>query len=161
VIIQDMSAKRIKEYEFKWERMTSFEGDTGPYLQYSHARMCSIERKLLESLGYPQDSFEKAPFPFRQELLSKLDHPKIFKMLLTAAFYPDLIAQLPQRGFEACNVVTYLMTLCHEVSSCLDEVYVLGQEKDIAEARFWAYWCARMTLSNGMRLLGLTPLERM
>ncbi|KAI8869769.1 arginyl-tRNA synthetase [Ramicandelaber brevisporus] len=44
VIIQDFGARRIKDYEFNMERNLSFEGDTGPYLQYTHARLCSIER---------------------------------------------------------------------------------------------------------------------
>lgn len=37
VMVQDMSGKRINNYPFDLERMTSFEGDTGPYLQYAHA----------------------------------------------------------------------------------------------------------------------------
>ena len=45
VMVQDMSGKRINNYPFNIERMTSFEGDTGPYLQYAHARLCSIQRK--------------------------------------------------------------------------------------------------------------------
>ncbi len=45
VLIQDLSARRIKDYAFEWSRMTSFEGDTGPYLQFSHTRLCSMERK--------------------------------------------------------------------------------------------------------------------
>jgi arginyl-tRNA synthetase len=46
VMVQDMSEKRINNYPFNIERMTSFEGDTGPYLQYAHARICSIQRKV-------------------------------------------------------------------------------------------------------------------
>jgi arginyl-tRNA synthetase len=45
VIVQDLSAKRRKNYDFNWDRMTAFEGETGPYLQYSHARLSSIMRK--------------------------------------------------------------------------------------------------------------------
>ena len=46
VMIQDMQSKRINNYEFKWERMLSFEGDTGPYLQYAHSRLKSLERNF-------------------------------------------------------------------------------------------------------------------
>lgn len=45
VMCQDMSGKRINNYPFDISRMLSFEGDTGPYLQYTHARLCSIMRK--------------------------------------------------------------------------------------------------------------------
>jgi arginyl-tRNA synthetase len=40
VIIQDMVAKRVKNYEFSWDRMTAAKGYTGVYLQYTYARMC-------------------------------------------------------------------------------------------------------------------------
>ncbi|KAI9760227.1 MAG: hypothetical protein M1840_002589 [Geoglossum simile] len=40
VMVQDMSSKRINNYDFNMDRMTSFGGDTGPYLQYAHARLC-------------------------------------------------------------------------------------------------------------------------
>jgi arginyl-tRNA synthetase len=46
VMVQDMKGKRINNYTFDMDRMTSFEGDTGPYLQYAHARLCSITRKV-------------------------------------------------------------------------------------------------------------------
>ncbi len=45
VVVQDLSAKRIKDYSFSWDRVCNFEGDTGPYLQYQHSRLCSMERK--------------------------------------------------------------------------------------------------------------------
>ena len=41
----DLSSDRIKDYVFDWDRMLAFEGNTGPYLQYAHARLASIERK--------------------------------------------------------------------------------------------------------------------
>src|ERR1044071_8826531 len=41
----DLSTDRIKDYVFDWDRMLAFEGNTGPYLQYAHARLASIERK--------------------------------------------------------------------------------------------------------------------
>ena len=46
VMVQDMSGKRINDYPFNLDRMTAFEGDTGPFLQYAHARLCFIQRKV-------------------------------------------------------------------------------------------------------------------
>jgi arginyl-tRNA synthetase len=45
VFIQDMSANRMKDYDYNPKRMFQFEGYTGPYLQFSHARICGIEEK--------------------------------------------------------------------------------------------------------------------
>jgi hypothetical protein len=44
---------RINNYNFNWDRMTSFEGDTGPYLQYAHVRLTSLTRKNPELLPLP------------------------------------------------------------------------------------------------------------
>ena len=161
VIVQDMGARRIKDYDFNWDRMTSFEGDTGPYLQYSHARLASIERRFLEHLQLPFDTSKLPPVPFSMDALKTLEQEKCKDLLFVVSQYPDLIAALPERQYEPTHVVTYLMLLSHRVSSCLEEFYVMGREKEVAEARFWMYWAARVTLGNGMRMIGLKPLERM
>ena len=53
----DLSTDRIKDYMFDWDRMLSFDGNTSPYLQYAHARICSIfERQMLNvRVSVPSD----------------------------------------------------------------------------------------------------------
>lgn len=50
LIIQDFSAKKIKDYEFNLDRFTSIEGNTGPYVQYTHCRLESIKNKNFDLL---------------------------------------------------------------------------------------------------------------
>lgn len=45
MVFNDLSTDRVKDVEFDWDRILDFEGDTGPYLQYTHARACSILRQ--------------------------------------------------------------------------------------------------------------------
>jgi arginyl-tRNA synthetase len=42
IVVQDLRAKRIKDYQFSWERILQIEGDSGPFLMYTHARLCSL-----------------------------------------------------------------------------------------------------------------------
>ena len=49
ILIQDMTARRCKDYDFDWNRMLSFEGDTGPYLQYQHSRMVCLVFHLFQT----------------------------------------------------------------------------------------------------------------
>ncbi|TPX38182.1 arginine---tRNA ligase [Synchytrium microbalum] len=149
VMIQDMSARRNKDYEFNMDRMLAFEGDTGPYLQYAHSRLCSIERR--SGLTIP------AKFS-----LSNLENDKEMGPLI------DMISQLPDaiidasRNMEPSTIVTYLMKLSHTVSSALNELVVIGEKnKDTAIARLAVYKASRIALGNGMSVLGLLPLERM
>ncbi|CAO3671530.1 unnamed protein product [Umbelopsis ramanniana] len=147
VKIQDNAARRIKNYEFDWERMFSFEGDTGPYLQYAHARLCSIERKASVPINPNAD-------------ISLLVEPTAHDLIRTIGQYPDLVKSLTN-GLEPCNVVTYAFKLSHDVSSAFESLWVMGAEEKLAEARMLLYWSARITLGNALRLLGLKPLERM
>lgn len=130
-------------------RMCSFEGDTGPYLQYAHARLCSITRK------------------------AQLDHGDLLTAeleLLTEKHAVDLVRSLAQwpdvflntvKTQEPITVLTYLFKMTHLLSSSYDHLQVVGSEEKLKRARMALYTAARQVLGNGMRLLGLTPLERM
>jgi arginyl-tRNA synthetase len=149
VMIQDMQSKRINNYEFKWERMLSFEGDTGPYLQYAHSRLRSVERNSEISA---------------EDLLSAdyslLTEPQAELLIRLLAQYPDVLRNASKTN-EPSTVVTYLFRLTHQVSSCYDVLWVAGQEKELAISRLALYSSARQVLYNGMTLLGLTPVDRM
>lgn len=150
ICIQDMSSKRIKGYTFDWKRMLNFEGDSGPYLQYAHARLCSIERKV--NVEVP------AWTSIQLDLLSE---PEVRPLMLLIAKFPDVVRDLPVYQFEPCHLVAYLFQLCHTVSSVLEKLYVVNQEPELLKARLLLYVSTRITLGNGLRLLGLTPLTKM
>ncbi|KAF9213188.1 Arginyl-tRNA synthetase [Podila verticillata] len=148
IMIQDASARRVKNYDFDWGRMFSFEGDTGPYLQYAHARLCSIERKTEMEVNPNAD-------------LSHLGDSRAAGDLITMiARYPQIVRDT-SRSFEPVNIVGYAMKLSHNVSQALESMYVMGAAKEVAEARLFMYWSARVTLGNAMRLLNLKPQDRM
>ncbi|AGO14255.1 AaceriAFL206Cp [[Ashbya] aceris (nom. inval.)] len=150
VMIQDMQAKRINNYEFKWERMLSFEGDTGPYLQYAHSRLRSVERNASE---ITPDKWVSADF-------SVLTEPAAITLVRLLAQYPDVLRNAI-KTHEPATIVTYLFKLTHQVSSCYDVLWVAGQAPEVATARLALYASCRQVLNNGMRLLGLTPVDRM
>lgn len=130
------------------DAMTSFEGDTGPYLQYAHARLCSIRRRVELS----DDELDSA-----QLSLLKEDHAvNIVRML---SQWPDVL-QNTLKTLEPATVLTYLFRLTHAISSSYDHLKVVGSEAELMKARMALYDAARTTLANGMRILGLTPLER-
>lgn len=149
VMIQDMQAKRINNYEFKWDRMLSFEGDTGPYLQYAHSRLCSVQRK--------SDIKEETLLTANYDLLVEDCAENLVRVI---AQYPDILVRALKTK-EPSTVVTYLFNLTHIVSQCYDVLWVAGQEEELATARLALYLAAKQVLNNGMRLLGLTPVERM
>lgn len=155
VKIQDMSGKRGNDYEFDWKRMTSFEGDTGPYLQYAHVRLASVERKAAPDVVLP-------PYAERTSINTDLiaNEPKAREILMLLLTYPDVVKKAMDT-LEPSNIVTYLFRLCHAISSAWEVLLVRGQEKDVAVARLWLYTSTRDVLASAMKILSLTPLERM
>lgn len=148
VMVQDMSGKRINNYEFDINRMTSFEGDTGPYLQYAHARLCSIARKA-----------ELSTADLAAADLSLLTEKHAIEVVRSLAQWPDTFVNT-LRTQEPVTILTYLFKMTHLLSSSYEQLNVMKAEPEVKKARAALYECARQVLSNGMRLLGLNPVER-
>eukprot|EP01111_Echinosteliopsis_oligospora_P011205 TRINITY_DN3637_c0_g1_i1.p1 TRINITY_DN3637_c0_g1~~TRINITY_DN3637_c0_g1_i1.p1 ORF type:complete len:630 (-),score=181.49 TRINITY_DN3637_c0_g1_i1:120-1859(-) len=147
VVIQDFSAKRVKDYDFVWDRITSFEGDTGPYLQFQHARICSMFRKAQVPLN-PKADFSLLTEPIAQDIARIIGK------------FPEVI-KASASTLEPVTMVSYLFDLAHLVSQAHSVLWVKDREKELAEARMALFWAAKITLGNGLRLVGLVPLERM
>jgi len=156
VKIQDMTGKRINNYNFDWNRMFSFEGDTGPYLQYNHVRLCSMERTNAEDgLVLPLADLDPASMKTDRLLV-----PEALEIVWLLASWPDVV-RTAGRDLQASTVVTYCFKLTHAISSAWEKLLVKGQERDDALVRLWLYRCAKDVLGSALRLLTITPLERM
>jgi arginyl-tRNA synthetase len=146
---------RVNNYTFDMDRMTSFEGDTGPYLQYAHARLCSIARKAAEA---DPSTTTLSPSTINFSLLTSSPHA--VDLLRQLASWPDVFLNAVKTQ-EPTTVLTYLFKMAHALSSSYDHLQVVGSQKEVMLGRLALYQCARQVLANGMRLLGLSPVERM
>ena len=129
--------------------MTSFEGDTGPYLQYAHARLCSITRKA----GLTAQDLASAD-------LELLKESHAINLVRALSSWPDVV-QNTLKTLEPTTVLTYLFKMTHMLSSSYDVLQVVGSELEVKKARMALYEAARQVLYNGMKLLGLNPVERL
>ncbi|OAV94648.1 arginyl-tRNA synthetase [Puccinia triticina 1-1 BBBD Race 1] len=154
--IQDMAGKRINGYEFKWDRVLSFEGDTGPYLQYAHVRLCSVERKAAPTYVLP--SAEKLADTVETAILS--EEAKARELVVLLALWPDAVKTAFGK-LEPSSIVTYCWKLTHAVSSAWETLIVKGQDQPTALARLWLFRSCKDVLASAMKLLTLEPLERM
>lgn len=128
--------------------MTSFEGDTGPYLQYAHARLRSITRKS----GLD-------PSALGETNLDLLTEPHAIDLIRLLAQWPDVLLNTT-RTLEPTTILTYLFRMTHMLSSSYDVLKVVGSEEEVKKARMTLYESARQVLHNGMRVLGLSPVDR-
>lgn len=139
----------VNGYDFNLDAMTSFEGDTGPYLQYAHARLCSMARKSELDVN----ELVNANF----DLLTEQHAVDLVRLL---AQWPDVLLQTA-KTLEPITVLSYLFKMTHMLSSSYDVLKVIGSEPDVKQARMALYASARQVLHNGMRVLGLSPVERL
>ncbi|KAH8648316.1 hypothetical protein BGZ60DRAFT_222237 [Tricladium varicosporioides] len=151
IMVQDMHGKRINAYNFDLDRMLSFEGDTGPYLQYAHARLASIWRKT----GLKSEDLLSADY----SLLKEQHATDVVRLI---ASYPDVVLHT-YRTLEPAGIVTYLFKLTHQISSSYDVLQVVGAREGppTTLARAALYEAGRQVLGNGMCLLGMSPVDRM
>lgn len=144
---------RINNYTFNWDRMKSFEGDTGPYLQYAHVRLASIGRKNPHLIPLPP--------PSQIDTTSLSSYSQAREIAFLLGTYPDVV-KVALKTHEPSGVVTFAFRLAHAISSAWDVVIVKGEEDlEKARAKMFLYECARDVLGSALRLLSIRPLERM
>jgi arginyl-tRNA synthetase len=152
IVFAYLSASRNRDVDFVWERVTSFDGHTGPYIQYTHARAASILRK---AGGAPPTA------DFR--LLALEEEWAIAKLI---AAFPERI-RAAAREAEPCLVAQHLLALCEAFSRYYNlgnedpSRKVLAPDPALAGARLALVAGVREALATGLHLLGIEAPEEM
>ncbi len=154
-IFADLKNKRIKDFEFDWDRIVRFDGETGPYLQYTHARLCAILRNL-EAEGMQPGGAAPAAADF--DLLAE---PETVAVVKAIEAYPRKVRQAAHEN-EPSVLAQHLL----DVAGALNAFYQQHRVKDAPSAALRATRAllvdaTRGVLAHGLRLLGIEPLERM
>jgi arginyl-tRNA synthetase len=146
LVVQDLKNRRIKDYQFDLERMLSHLGDTGSFLQYTHARLTSLERRAAVRPADPTDmDVACLAEPVAQDLIFELSKFEMAVVAATTASEPSILVQ-------------HLFRLARCASSAHAALRVQDQPEPQAAARLTLFALVRCTLADGLRLLGLTPL---
>jgi arginyl-tRNA synthetase len=146
VIFADLSSRRVKDVTFDWDEILNFDGETGPYVQYSHARLCSIMRK------YGQPATNKIDYSLLKEddellLVKKLESFPIIAMRAAETYEPSLLSNL-------------LLTVCSTFNRYYNHHRILGDDEELTRARVLLCDGIRQVLKKGLYLLGIkAPVE--
>lgn len=147
IIFADLKSKRIKDVNFDWDDILNFDGETGPYVQYTHARLCSVIRK------YGKDVDNKAD-------LSHLKENEEFLMAKKLEQFPIAIKRAAE-AFEPSLLVNYLLEVCSLQNRYYNGHKILTDDNELTKARLVLIECVRQVLKNGLQILGLETPERM
>ena len=145
----ELSTDRIKDYVFDWDRMLAFEGNTGPYLQYAHARICSIFRRA---------EVDRASV---RGVEPHLDLPQERALALKLLAFDGALAETLER-YAPHRLCTYLFELAQDFTAFYEACPVLKADSD--EQRISRLALADLTarvLACGLDLLGIAAPERM
>jgi arginyl-tRNA synthetase len=152
VVFTDLAFRRETDISFDWDRMLDFSGNSGPYLQYTHARICSVIRKY----GRP------IPEEANSALLTL---PEEYAIARKLGEFPGVIDKAAKE-FEPFYISVYLLelggifnTYYQKYKSPDDRIVSADPEK--SAARIMLVESLRQVLRSGLTLLGLKALEMM
>jgi arginyl-tRNA synthetase len=134
-----------KQLVFKWEDALNFDGNSGPYIQYVHARACSILRKAGD---------------FKRDCDgSKLADEYEIKLAKTLAMYSDVL-----KTIDETKKVNLLPAYAHEVAAAFNQFYTqvsVLNSGDLRDARLTLVECTRYVLASALYCLGIEAPEEM
>ena len=152
VVFADINNRRTRDVSFSLEEVLNFDGETGPYLQYTHARFCSILRRF----GEQPSRDEKASTNY--ERLGEQAEMRVARQL---AEFPRRVDQAGDEN-EPSYVAAYLLDLATAANKMYNELHILvPDDAELAAARVSLVDAVRAVMRTGLSLLGMKAPEEM
>jgi len=147
IIFSELSQKRIKDKVFSWQEILNFDGETGPYVQYTYVRLGGILRK-----------YEGAP---RAEVdFGLLKEDEEFSLLKNLDQFGSIILRACDT-YEPYLLANYLLEICSRFNAFYQKHRVISGDKKLTEARIALVSAIRLVIRKGLSLLGVRVPEKM
>ncbi|MHA2394331.1 MAG: arginine--tRNA ligase [Promethearchaeota archaeon] len=137
----------VKWFLFKPDESISFEGETGPYIQYCYARIASIISKSEMKIGSDID----------WDLLNHKDELYLIKQL---NYFPEVIDSV-EKTYSVHLIAQYLLNICQTFNSFYSSCQVISDNKELEKARLVLIKCVQIVIKTGLNILGIETLENM
>ncbi len=151
VIFQELSNGRIKDYTFSWDKVLNFDGETGPYVQYTHARAASV----LRNAGAENASFD----PVNMDL-SFVCTPAAYELVKLLYRFPEVVAEAADK-YEPSVVTRHIVDIAQAFNKFYHDERILVDDEAEKQAKLLLTYAAKQTIASGLNLLGMKAPEKM
>lgn len=146
VVFFDLFNNRIKDIDFRWERALNFDGETGPYVQYTHARCCSVLAKAGQIAAAPD--------------YAALDNPTAQEVVRTLERFPEVVREACQRN-EPSLVTRFSVELASNFNRFYYENHILVEDPAQSAARVNLTAATASCIRTALSLIGVEAPEKM
>lgn len=147
VKFQELYNNRIKDYVFDWDEVLNFDGETGPYLQYTYARAKSVLRKA---------GFEKA----EKMNFTKITSDEEFALVKSLANFKDIVIKASEK-YEPSLITRHLTEIAKNFNKFYNSCQVNVEDKEVKEERLALTYASSLVIKIGLGLLGIKTVEKM
>ena len=144
-----------KNVVFDWAQALSFEGESGPYIQYAYARMSSILKKHKS-----KKSLRKSDFFENRDIFENLKEKEEIELIKLLSNFPDIVTKA-ENDLRPHLISVYLYSLAQKFNEYYHKHQILKADEKIRDARILLISSARQVIKNGLELIGIDVLERM
>ncbi|SHH44620.1 arginyl-tRNA synthetase [Anaerosphaera aminiphila DSM 21120] len=147
VKFQELFNQRIKDYVFSWDKTLSFDGETGPYVQYVHARISSLLEKGNFSLDNKYDP-------------SLLNSEEEINILRTLYRFTDVVVDAHEK-YEPYFVTRYTVELAKQFNKYYNTTQVIVDDELLKNTRLMLCYAVKTVIKEGLNLIGVAAPEKM
>lgn len=152
VIFQELSNNKIKDYVFKWDKVLNFDGETGPYVQYTYARAASVLRKAGEAVA---TRAEQLDIDFKY-----LDSDSAYELVKLIYAFPGVVVEAGEK-FEPSIITRHVVNMAQGFNRFYHDEHILTDDEDEKTAKVALTIAAKNAIKRGLALLGMQAPERM
>ena len=147
LIYSTLSNSRIKDIVFDLDRILNFDGETGPYVQYTHARALSVLRKA-------------ADLPPAEPDYSALTCPQAYAVIKLIAEFPEVIRRAAEK-YEPFFITRHVTALAQAFNKFYYDIRILDEDAQATAARLELVRATATVIKTGLGLLGIHAPDRM
>lgn len=154
VVFNELSNNRIKDYTFKWDQILNFDGETGPYVQYTHARCASLLRKAGEDIVAKAQDPKNVDFA----LLAKSDSAYELTKLIYA--FSGVVEQAGEK-YEPSIITRHIIDIAQCFNKFYHDEHIIVDDEVEKTSKIALVIATKRVIATGIGLLGMKAPERM